>query len=79
MKKTISATLENMAKDKGISIQQLRADMIVAIHAAATSENQETRQSFNKRFHGVEPSPEEFISAIATDLTLPYDVAPFTS
>ena len=79
MKKEIRTIMRKMTKEKGVSFQQLRADMIVAIHAAATSENQETRQRFNKRFHGVEPSPEEFISAIATDLTLPYDVAPFTS
>ena len=79
MKEAISLILEKMAREKGISVRQLRADMIVAIHAAATSENHETRKRFVERFHGVEPSPEEFISAIATDLTLPYDVAPFTS
>ena len=79
MKKAIGVILEKMAKEKGISVQQLRADMIAAIHAAATSENQETRKKFEERFHGVEPSPEEFITAIASDLSLPDADAPFAS
>ena len=79
MKEAISLILEKMAREKGISVRQLRADMIVAIHAAATSENKETRKRFEERFHGVEPSPEEFISAIASDLSLPNIDAPFAS
>ncbi len=79
MKKEIRTIMRKMAKEKGVSFQQLRADMIVAIHAATTSENQETKQRFSERFHGAEPSPEEFIAAIATDLSFPDGVAAFAS
>ena len=70
MKKAISGILEGLAKDKGITVQQLKADMTAAIHTAAISDNPETRRRFFERFKGREPSPEEFIMAIAHDASL---------
>jgi hypothetical protein len=76
MKEMISNILEGMAKEKGISVRQLRADMIVAIHAATLSENPDTRRRFFERFNGHEPTPEEFISTMAFDAAFSAGIIP---
>lgn len=57
--------IEELAKQRGLSAEQVRADMIVAIHQAFLAKKPEFTILFGDR----EPSPEEFIQAIAQDFT----------
>ena len=54
-----------MAKKKGTKEKQIRTDMMVAIHQAYLAKE----PSFMLFFGNREPSPEEFISVIANDLS----------
>lgn len=57
--------IEELAKQRGLSTEQVRADMIVAIHQAFLAKKQEFTILFGDR----EPSPEEFIKEIAIDFS----------
>ena len=60
-------TFAIIAEQEGLSIQQVRADMIAAIHQAYLEGKPEFKVIFGDR----EPTPEEFIQAIAKDLIHP--------
>ena len=69
MPKMIQSIMRNIAIDKGLSVQQLRADMVVAIHTAVLSDNQAARTYFRSVFGEKEPTPEEFIMRLAEEVT----------
>lgn len=57
--------IEELAKQRGLSTAQVRADMIVAIHQAFLAKKPE----FTILFGDKEPSPEVFLSTVAQDFS----------
>ena len=56
--------IEAIARENKISVKQARADMIVAIHKAYLAGSPEFKIIFGDR----EPTPEEFIEALSTEI-----------
>ena len=56
--------IEAIAQERKISVKQVRADMIVAIHQAFLAKKPEFTIIFGDR----EPSPEEFLEAMAKEV-----------
>lgn len=66
-RKTGKQIIKQIANENGISVDEVRRDMELAINEAY--DNAETRQEWSKMFgEGVLPTPEEFICTISKEV-----------
>lgn len=64
-KKNMKNILEMVAQQEGVSVDEVRTEMELAIEAARNNPDPEKQANFKKMFGNSTPTPEEFISKIA--------------
>ena len=64
MSEKFDRILQQLSAEHGVPTSQILADMMEAIHAAYTNEDQDARQRFQMIFGNEEPTPEQFVMEI---------------
>lgn len=63
--------IKQIAKENGVSVDEVRRDMEIAIKEAY--QNPDTRQEWSRLFgEGIMPTPEEFICTISKEVKQSY-------
>lgn len=58
--------IKRVAKAHGVSVKEVREEMLVAIRAGRENPDQKIQEMWNRLFpDGKEPTPEEFIRVLA--------------
>lgn len=64
-KKNMKNIIEMVAQQKGVSVEEVRQEMKLAIEEARNNPDLEKQANFKKLFGNNIPTPEEFISTMA--------------
>ena len=67
-KKDANHIYKSIAKAEGVSVSEVKQDMIEAISQAKNSDDLEVRAKFKKLFGNKTPTPEEFVLKMAKKL-----------
>lgn len=67
-KKNMKNILEMVAQQEGVSVDEVRQEMELAIEEARNNPDPEKQANFKKMFGNSTPTPEEFISKVTKSL-----------